>query len=139
VHCPRDDNALQTTTGGEAAVASCPECSGMFLESGQLDRIAEPHAGDLEFSTLDRDSLQHDDRFGPTACPRDGAPMSKVEFNIHTGIILDHCGECGGFWLDGRELDRINQEVRELNEAAAQETAEPAMLWFAKFIWSLPR
>jgi Zn-finger nucleic acid-binding protein len=64
--------------------------------------------------------------------------MRKVEFIIYTGIILDYCVRCGGFWLDGKELDRINQEVRGLNEAS-DEAVAPAMLWFANFIWALPR
>jgi len=110
----------------------------MFLDRGHLNRVAEPTAGDLEFSTLEAETFQHDDAYGPTACPRCGRGADKVEFNIHTGIILDHCPTCGGFWLDGPELDRINAEVRLLN-AAASDGHEPPMLWFARFIWSLPR
>ena len=54
-------------------------------------------------------------------------------------------GEEGGLWrlyvvqwLDGRELNRINDEVRKLNDASA-EVPDPPALWFARFIWSLPR
>jgi Zn-finger nucleic acid-binding protein len=64
--------------------------------------------------------------------------MRKAEFNIYTGIILDYCEGCGGFWLDGEELGRINEEVRKLNQLS-QDAKPPAMLWFARFIWGLPR
>jgi Zn-finger nucleic acid-binding protein len=117
----------------------CQGCTGLFLDRGCLDKIAEPHEGDLEFSTLDQETFHHDDTHGVTECPAcAGARMRKVEFIIHTGIILDYCVLCGGFWLDGKELDRVNKEVRELNEAS-DEAVAPAMLWFANFIWALPR
>jgi len=64
--------------------------------------------------------------------------MHKVEFLVHTGIILDHCGSCGGFWLDGKELERINAFVHELNETS-EDLGSPAMQWFAQFLFSLPR
>lgn len=115
----------------------CPSCGGMFVEGGELNELSGPTVGDLEFSTLDADSGRHADEWGAALCPRDAAPMEKVEFNIETGIILDHCTECGGFWLDGRELTRIHQEVQNLNEAA-REVPDPPLVRFARFIWSLP-
>jgi Zn-finger nucleic acid-binding protein len=64
--------------------------------------------------------------------------MQKVEFLVYTGIVLDHCRSCGGFWLDGKELERINEFVHDLNESS-EELGSPAMQWFAQFLFSLPR
>ena len=140
MNCPRDGKTLADRIQGDVTVPACPDCGGMFLHRGELNKIAEPTAGDLEFSTLDLDTFQHEDRYGPIPCPDCGAEeMAKVEFVIHTNIILDTCPDCGGFWLDGPELERIHDEVHRLNEAAAEDSHEPAMLWFARFIWSLPR
>ncbi len=140
MNCPRDGQALRETSRGDVTVPVCPGCGGMFLHQGELNKMAAATAGDLEFSTVDLDTFQHDDAYGPIPCPDCGAgEMAKVEFVIHTNLILDYCGSCGGFWLDGTELDRINDEVRRLNEAAAEDSHEPPMLWFARFIWSLPR
>ena len=120
-------------------ILACPQCKGMFLDHGELNKIAEPTDGDLEFSTVDLDSFQHSDDFGRAECPRcSGAVMKKVEFVIYTNLILDYCDRCRGFWLDGRELERINGEVRKLN-AASRDAPIPPMMWFAYFIWSLPR
>ena len=139
MNCPRCQKPLITQIVESTEVESCTRCGGMFLEPGALDKIAAPHEGDLEFSTLDDDSFSHDDVHGETACPRcSDVMMNKVEFNIYTEIILDYCTGCRGFWLDGRELERIDEEVRALADASDTETA-PAMMWFANFIWSLPR
>ena len=137
--CPRCLCELSPRTFDPVQVESCPRCGGMFLDRGELDRIAEPHEGDLEFSTLHDETFRHKDAYGPAPCPRCvDETMRKVEFNIYTGVILDYCKRCGAFWLDGKEMGRINEEVRTLSEASADRAA-PAMLWFAHFIWSLPR
>jgi Zn-finger nucleic acid-binding protein len=109
----------------------------MFLEHGQLNQIADPTAGDLEFSTVDLDSFQHEDEYGPIACPRDGTAMRKVDFNIDSAIILDYCTSCRGFWMDGKELTRINEEVKRLNEAGA-EVPDPLLVRISQFFWNLP-
>ncbi len=137
MQCPRDATPLNDRRFEEIDVQMCASCGGMFVEGGELNRLSGPTAGDLEYSTLDADSGRHADEFGPASCPRDGAAMEKVEFNIETGIILDHCPACGAFWLDGRELARIHDEVRSLNEAARQ-VPDPPLVRFAQFIWSLP-
>lgn len=139
MNCPRCDRALDVQRVQETDVHTCPACGGIFVDHGDLNRIAEPTDGDLEFSTVDLDTFEHEDAFGPAACPRcESSTMRKVEFLIYTNIILDYCEKCGGFWLDGPELRRINDEVRKLNDAD-EDAATPPMLWFAYFVWSLPR
>lgn len=137
MNCPMDGNELRDKEVHGVEVTVCDACGGMLLDRGELNRVAEPTEGDLEFSTLDADTFQHPDDRPPLVCPRDSTEMKKVEFNIYSGIILDYCPACHGFWLDGTELVRINEEIRDLNEAA-REVPDPPMLWFAKFIWSLP-
>ncbi len=136
--CPRCECDLSPQQVRLTDVNACPQCKGMFLDHGQLNGIAEPTTGDLEFSTVDLDSFDHPDKHDRAECPRcRGAVMKKVEFVIYTNIILDYCERCRGFWLDGRELERINGEVRKLN-AASRDASTPPMMWFAYFIWSLP-
>ena len=137
VNCPRDAAILELKTVGQASVQTCPQCSGMFLEHGQLNAIAAPTPGDLEFSTVDLDSYQHDDDHGPISCPRDATTMRKVDFNIDSNIILDYCPTCHGFWLDANELVRINDEVKRLNEAGA-EVPDPLLVRIANFFWNIP-
>ena len=139
--CPRCNLATSLQRFGDAEMDVCTSCGGMFLEHGELARAAAPTAGDIEYSTVDLDTFEHADSHGPTTCPHcTDVPteMKKVEFNIHTGIILDYCERCRGFWLDGRELNRINDEVRELNDAS-RDVPDPPMLWFARLVWTLPR
>ncbi|MGH9420213.1 MAG: zf-TFIIB domain-containing protein [Thermoanaerobaculia bacterium] len=135
--CPRDGAVLEPKSAGQETVETCPVCGGMFLEHGQLNRVADSTPGDLEFSTVDLDTFQHEDDHGPIPCPRDGTTMSKVDFNIETTIILDYCKTCHGFWLDAKELERINDEVKRLNEAG-EEVPDPLLVRISQFFWNLP-
>jgi Zn-finger nucleic acid-binding protein len=108
----------------------------MFLEHGQLNRIAGPTAGDVEFSSVEMDSFEHEDEYGPIDCPHDAAPMVKVDF-VESTIILDYCKTCRGFWMDGKELARINEEVKRLNEAD-RDVPDPLLVRISQFFWNLP-
>ncbi len=138
MRCPRDPDQELAPIAGGAEAFTCDRCGGMFFTRGELDRLAEPHQGSLEYSTVDLDSFDHADRYGATSCPVDATAMVKVNFNIYTDIILDYCPTCGGFWLDSGELERVNREVRELVRAD-QEVPDPPMMWFAKALWTLAR
>jgi len=137
MNCPRDEHELEGRSihGVEARI--CPDCGGLFLARGELNRISDETAGDIEFSTVDLESFQHEDTFPAASCPLDARLMKKVEFLIETNIILDYCDECRGFWLDGAELRRINDSIANLNEAE-REIPDPAMVRLSKFLWSLP-
>jgi Zn-finger nucleic acid-binding protein len=136
MNCPRDGSALAMKSFGETAVEACPTCRGMFFEHGRLNSL-EPTAGDLEFSTVDGDTFEHADAYGPILCPRDGTTMAKVDFNVDTEIILDYCATCGGFWLDEAELASIHEEVKRLNEAEA-EVPDPLLVRISQFFWNFP-
>jgi Zn-finger nucleic acid-binding protein len=138
MRCPRHPSQELVKLLGDAEAFTCDRCAGIFFTAGELDRLAEPHQGSLEFSTVDLDQFAHSDRHGAASCPHDATPMKKVDFNIFTDIILDYCPTCRGFWLDGGELERINTEVRHL-ERADREVADPPMLWFAKALWTMAR
>jgi Zn-finger nucleic acid-binding protein len=137
MNCPRDGAPLEVTEVHGVSIRNCRTCGGMLLERGDLNRIAEPTTGDIEFSTLGRDPREHSDEFGVSACPRDGTAMDKVEFLVETNIILDHCPACRAFWLDGKELARINTEIEGLNEAE-RDIPDPPMVRLSKFFWELP-
>ena len=135
--CPRDGELLVSQEVSDHPVEACPRCKGMFLERGELNEVAEPIPGDLELSTLDLDTFQHEDRSAVAVCPR-CAPieMKKVEFVGDRGIILDHCTTCGAFWLDDHELETINAEIRRLNETAAK-VHDPPWLFLVRLAASV--
>jgi len=135
--CPRDGEVLVAREVSDHAVAACPRCQGIYLERGELNEVAEPIPGDVELSTVDLDTFEHEDRAAIAACPR-CAPlqMKKVEFVGDGGIILDYCTKCGGFWLDDHELDTINAEIKRLLDTS-QEVHDPPWLFLVRLAASI--
>lgn len=138
MQCPRDGETLEAREIAGHPVPTCSSCGGMFLVAGALNEVAAPIPGDLELSTLELDPREHADEFGPTACPSCSALMEKVDFIEAGELVLDHCPACGGFWLDGHELERIDDEIRRLNETAA-EVHDPPWLFLVRLLSGITR
>jgi Zn-finger nucleic acid-binding protein len=53
---------------------------------------------------------------GPSAkiCPRCNLTLHKVKFLGATDIVLGRCENCGGFWLDGGHLEKIDNELSKI-------------------------
>jgi Zn-finger nucleic acid-binding protein len=102
-----------TTSNGELSYDLCEKCGSLWLDAGELDKMAFKVEGSIEFST-------EDEHGGVTAkkvkeCPRCvNFALSPVRFLGDTNIVLDHCTNCLGFWLDGGELGLIDREITKL-------------------------
>ena len=90
----------------------CEACGSFWLDAGELKKMAYQVEGDIEVSSEDK----IEDISGPKKkCPRcPDTTLDKVFFLGYSDIILDRCGNCEGFWLDGGELDLINKELQEI-------------------------
>ncbi len=91
----------------------CESCGGLWLDHGELDKMAFKVQGSIEFCS--EDEVKGISKAAKT-CPRcNGLPLHKVTFlDDSTGIILDHCTNCGGFWLDGGELGKMDKELTKI-------------------------
>ncbi|MGH9489405.1 MAG: zf-TFIIB domain-containing protein [Terriglobales bacterium] len=86
----------------------CEQCGSLWLDRGELDKMAFQVEGDIELCSEEPAAEQDP----PRPCPRcDDARLCRVRFLGATDIFLHHCRSCGGFWLDGGQLDRINDEL----------------------------
>ncbi len=101
-----------TTKDAELSYDTCERCGSLWLDAGELDKMAFQVAGSIEFSSADETASA-----GRAArlCPRcDDAPLAPVKFLGETDITLEHCRNCGGFWLDGGELNLVDQELAKI-------------------------
>lgn len=90
----------------------CESCGSLWLDSGEFDKMAFQVEGSIEYSSL-RKAEEVSEK--TKNCPRcDGIQLDKVFFLGHSDILLDHCGNCNGFWLDGGELDLVNRQLESI-------------------------
>ena len=105
-------NNLVQTSKNRISYDICPACGSLWLDAGELDKMAFQVAGSIEFCSGDKAEAAGT----PTRqCPRcEGSSLHKVIFLGYSDILMDHCQNCGGFWLDGGELDLINRELESI-------------------------
>src|SRR5438552_18717520 len=87
-----------TTKKAELSYDMCEKCGSLWLDAGELDKMAFQVVGSIEFCSEEEDKTT-----GPTKkCLRcEDFDLSRVKFLGETDIVLDHCRNCGGFLLAG--------------------------------------
>ena len=111
--CPRCAVALTTEQFNEPqavfAVYYCPECDGQLLSDVQLRSVEEtvqPRLVEL------RHVPSAEEQQVPLDCPRCPGSIAMEKFRHHRDakVVLDRCPECQSIWLDGGELEAIQEE-----------------------------
>jgi Zn-finger nucleic acid-binding protein len=104
-------NNLVQTKSDQIAYDICEACGSLWLDAGELDKMAFKVDGSIEYCS--KDKLEDAGKPGKQ-CPRcDETTLDKVSF-IGSDIVLDRCKNCGGFWLDGGELDLVNRKLEDI-------------------------
>lgn len=87
----------------------CEKCGSLWLDAGELDKMAFKVGGSIEYCEQDKEPEPEQKVL---KCPRcDDSVLSRVKFLECDDIFLHYCRNCGGFWLDGGELNLIDQEL----------------------------
>lgn len=114
LYCPKCLGvALVERMHSGVLIHECPCCSGIWLNKGELNRIAHPAEGDLEYCSKEDIAEDRSSDFACPLCPN--VMMKKVNFISYSDIAMDYCEKCEGLWLDRGELDAIIAEVEKLN------------------------
>ncbi|MGH9327526.1 MAG: zf-TFIIB domain-containing protein [Terriglobia bacterium] len=101
-----------TTQHGHISYNACEQCGSLWLDAGELDKMAFQVEGSIEYCSQDEDGTPEAQ---PKKCPRcEDSVLDRVRFLKYSDIILHCCGNCCGFWLDGGELNLINKELRKI-------------------------
>lgn len=111
--CPKCNKLLEKEEIDGEMIAVCHDCGGLWVQRNQLNKMLIEGEGDFETASVD--STLHETSLPLLACPVcEGKEMERVNFLHYSDIIMDHCEECGGFWLDKGELERIHSYVRQV-------------------------
>ncbi len=111
--CPNCQIEMDREEQRDLAVDVCPDCGGVFLDSGELNALATGMHGDIEYCSIDEDF--HRNRFPERQCPKcPDQPMRKINLLRLSDLIFDLCPSCGGFFLDKGEVEKMNEELKNL-------------------------
>jgi Zn-finger nucleic acid-binding protein len=114
--CPRDGTTLiEQDYHGVFRVDRCPSCQSLWLDRGELERIQQlPTSSDSRlpsdiYSVARAYELARQKAQPRIACPRCSTELVPREYAYCSQVLIDNCPKCDGIWLDGGELDVLEQ------------------------------
>jgi Zn-finger nucleic acid-binding protein len=113
LHCGTEMTNNQVTTKKDRiSYDMCERCGSLWLDAGELDKMAFEVEGSIEFCEQGVDPVPEQ---RPMNCPRcDDSVLEKVRFLGSDDIFLHRCPRCGGFSLDGGELHLIDDVLAKI-------------------------
>ncbi len=112
--CPRCLISLVPARNEHLEVDICIQCGGVFLDHGELSRLARKQPEDLDHLVRlahPSGTLVTDSSRGTPLCPGCGTQTETYEYAYCSGIKLDRCPQCSGTWADDGELGAIADHI----------------------------
>lgn len=122
--CPACSRQLTETQVGEVVVDVCHGgCGGIWFDAFELQRVDEQHeAAGEPLLHIPRNPKVQVDFTRKRQCPRcHGVKLMRHFFSARRRVEVDDCPNCGGYWLDAGELEKIREE-----KSATPTTQPPA-------------
>ncbi|MCK4871362.1 MAG: zf-TFIIB domain-containing protein [Phycisphaerales bacterium] len=114
MNCPICNQILHPAEYEGVTIDICDGCGGEFLDADELGHIVR--ARDMKFTDEVRVALEErvpafgvpmEQRRSGLNCPKCGEPMRTMNYSGDSGVYVDRCNGCGGFWLDAEELEQV--------------------------------
>lgn len=123
--CPvcKDDQLSPEKISANVEVDLCPKCGGMWFEKGEIGDFTKFSEDIPDFKKLSKEARESQKR-----CPDCHAALSEMKFTGSSELMVDHCPNCSGVWLDGGE-------ARSLGNIAAN--PEDVKLRISREVWNL--
>ncbi len=109
--CPQCISEMDKISHPDITIDRCSKCGGTFLDKGELNVLSTGMAGDIEHFSTRKEVLSDD--HPSRSCPNPSCAektMKKVNILGCTGVILDYCDNCEGFFADKDEIQLLNEE-----------------------------
>jgi Zn-finger nucleic acid-binding protein len=120
--CPACTHELMEFVIGGVTVDACEGgCAGIWFDAYELHRVDDQHeiAGDTVLN-LQRDPKVVVDPQLKRECPRcANIKLKRQPFGPNLRVEVDHCPNCGGYWLDAGELEKIRAHKTVASHTAA--------------------
>lgn len=127
LHCPLCHDPLAPLEYEGIIIDVCDTCGGEFLDADELGHVIR--AREAVFPEAMREQIGNratvfgipaDETIRQVNCPKCGQPMKVINYCGDSGIYVDRCTGCGGFWLDADELEHVQVFQEEWEAKAPQ-------------------
>ena len=126
--CPACDEPLVVLELRGVEIDHCLECSGTWLDAGELEAIAERAGADAGSVTKALHAARASEKRSERRCPRCAKRLETATVGSESPVEIDRCPKGHGLWLD-------RGEMLSLVEASSHEGEEGAIAaFFADFL-----
>ncbi len=106
--CPSCSNPMIILEFEEVETDFCPNCEGIWLDSGELELFLEDSSDKTEL--LNSFSKNTKSREKKIKCPICNKKMDKTLVSDDKDIVLDECKNGHGLWFDKGEILEVIKE-----------------------------
>ncbi len=125
MNCPSCRGSMRTITYEGIEIESCDSCQGEWLDGDEIKKITDIREQRFDEATrrVIAESASYTglpDKHLPDLdliCPKCGTETDPLNYGGGTGLILEKCTGCGGFWLDDGELEKVQMIVEGWDDA----------------------
>ncbi len=102
MQCPRCKNPMIVLELAEVEIDYCPDCGGIWLDSGELELLLGNSEKAMKLLNLfAEDKVSKEEKL---KCPICSRKMKKVLVGEEEQILIDQCKNNHGLWFDKGEL-----------------------------------
>ncbi len=128
--CVKCTSILDKSMVGDVEVDLCPSCGGLWLDSGELEKIGKSSKDDVDKLRTALVGSAAPEPASDTMTPCPACPGQLKEMKLGA-VTIEFCGACSGIFLDKGELDQAiaavgGMSVKQVLAAAGRMTGEMA-------------
>ena len=107
--CPACKSDMIVVEHKKTELDYCPECLGVWFDSGELDLFLEsPNLENpAQFLSDVRNAAEVESAEKKRRCPICGQRMRKTVIDQQPRILIDVCRKGDGLWFDGSEVGQL--------------------------------
>lgn len=130
MNCPACTHELTTQNVNGIYLYICADgCGGIWFDWPELsnfDEAQDPGPIPLDIHKNEEQIINYSRRFGCPHCS--DIVMARHFIKVIEDVLVDECPSCGGFWLNGDEVDELRQQSEdEQNLSASAASTAPGI------------
>ena len=116
MQCPRCNAELKGIDSSEGVTLDfCGACKGLWFDAGEVADYFE-----LARDIPDLDRAKATAKPTSLRCPKCGHDLQELQYSAPHSLMVDHCPQCGGIWLDQGEVPTLERMSASLEKPASR-------------------
>ena len=129
-NCPDCRQTLKTESFHNIFVEVCADCEGVWFDADEIKRLlaADPIALTALEERCHPSVTQHKAHQGVLFCPGCDGLLHVYHYQYDSPIELQACLDCGGFWVEEKQLGKMQQWLQAHHHSETTEEKRSRML-----------